>query len=87
MLKISQAGSPNQSITLKLEGRVVGPWVEELRRICEPLLIQQRELNLDLADVSYLDNDGVATLIGFRSRGVKLDNCSAFLEQQMKVPC
>jgi hypothetical protein len=87
MLKISQAGPLNQSVTLKLEGRVVGPWVEELRRICEPLLIEPRELNLDLADVSYVDAEGVAMLTGFKSRGVKLDNCSAFLEQQMKILC
>ncbi len=87
MLKISQTATPNHSVTLKLEGRIVGPWVEELRRICEPLLVEQREVNLDLADVSYVDAEGVATLTGFKSRGVKLDNCSAFLEQQMKVPC
>jgi hypothetical protein len=87
MLKISQARTPNHSVTLKLEGRVVGPWVEELRRICEPLLEEQHEVNLDLADVSYADGEGVATLTRFKSRGVKLDNCSAFLEQQMKSLC
>jgi ABC-type transporter Mla MlaB component len=87
MLKISQAGHPNQTVTLKVEGRVVGPWVEELRRICDSMVIDQRELHLDLADVSYVDADGVATLTDFKSRGVKLENCSAFLEQQMKVPC
>jgi len=38
MLKISQAGKANHSVTLKLEGRVVGPWVGELRQICEALL-------------------------------------------------
>jgi ABC-type transporter Mla MlaB component len=84
MLKISQTGTPNHSVTLKLEGRVVGPWVAELRRICEPLLGEQRPLKLDLADVSYIDGDGVATLTDFQSRGVKLDNCSPFVEQQIK---
>jgi ABC-type transporter Mla MlaB component len=85
MLKISQAGTPNHSVTLKLEGRVVGPWVEELRRICEPLLAENRILKLDLAEVSYADADGVATLNSFKSRGVKLNNCSPFVEQQIKT--
>ena len=84
MLKISQTRIPHHSITLKLEGRIVGPWVEELRRICEPLLAEDRALTLDLAEVSYVDAEGVATLNGFKSRGVKLKNCSPFVEQQMK---
>ena len=84
MLKISQTGTPNHSVTFKLEGRVVGPWVGELRRICEPLLAEDRALRLDLAEVSYLDAEGVAALKGLRSRGVKLKNCSPFVEQQIK---
>ena len=85
MLKISQAGTPNHSVTLKLEGRVVGPWVEELRRICEPLLAENRAVKLDLAEVSYVDAEGVTTLNGFKARGVKLKNCSPFVEQQIKT--
>jgi ABC-type transporter Mla MlaB component len=84
MLKISQTATPKPSVTLKLEGRVVGPWVAELRRICDPLMSEQSQLKLDLADVSYVDVDGVATLTDFQSRGVKLNNCSPFVEQQIK---
>ena len=84
MLKISQTGTPNHSVTLKLEGRVVGPWVGELRRICEPLLAEDRALKLDLAEVSYVDEQGVSALNSFKSRGVKLKNCSPFIEQQIK---
>ncbi len=86
MLKISQIGVSNPSVTLKLEGRVVGPWVAELRRICEPLLAEDRALKLDLVEVSYVDAEGVAALNGFKSRGVKLKNCSPFVEQQIKTP-
>jgi ABC-type transporter Mla MlaB component len=84
MLKISQAGIANHSVTLKLEGRVVGPWVEELCRICEPLLAEDRALKLDLAGVSYADAAGVAALNNFKSRGVSLKNSSPFVEQQIK---
>jgi hypothetical protein len=84
MLKISQTGTPNHSVTLKLEGRVVGPWVGELRRVCEPLLAEECALRLDMAEVSYVDAEGVAALNGFKSHGVKLKNCSPFVEQQIK---
>ena len=85
MLKISAAGTPNHSVTLKLEGRVVGPWVEELRRVCDPILNDGRALKLDLAEVSYVDVEGIATLNSFQARGVKLKNCSPFVEQQIKT--
>jgi hypothetical protein len=85
MLKISEVGTPNHFITLKLEGRVVGPWVEELRRICELFLADERPLNLDLAEVSYVDPGGVAALNGFKARGASLNNCSPFVEQQIKT--
>ena len=84
MLKISQAAAPNHSITLRLEGRVVGPWVAELRQLCELVLSEGRKLKLDLADVLYVDSGGVATLASFKSRGVHLTNCSPFVEEQLK---
>ena len=86
MLKISQAEKANHSVTLKLEGRVVGEWVGELRQVCETLLTEGRSLKLDLADVTFADASGVAALSSFKSRGVTFSNCSPFLEEQLKSP-
>jgi ABC-type transporter Mla MlaB component len=86
MLKISQVGKTNHSATLKLEGRVVGEWVGELRKVCETLLTEGRKLKLDLADVSFADASGVAALSSFKSRGVTFTNCSPFVEEQLKSP-
>ena len=86
MLKISQAGKANHSVTLKLEGRVIGPWVGELHRVCETLLIEGRSLKLDLAEVTFADASGVAVLSSFKSHGVTFTNCSPFLEEQLKIP-
>jgi ABC-type transporter Mla MlaB component len=84
MLKISQAGKANHSVTLKLEGRVVGPWVGELRQVCEALLTEGRALRLDLAEVTFADIEGVAVLSSFKSRGVRFANCSPFVGEQLK---
>ena len=85
MLKISQAGKANHSVTLKLEGRVVGPWVGELRQVCETHLSEGRALKLDLTDVTFADADGVVTLASLKSRGVTVTNCSPFVEEQLKA--
>lgn len=86
MLKISQAGKANHFVTLKLEGRVVGPWVGELQQACELILSEDRKLKLDLAEVSFADADGVVTLNSLKSRGVAFTNCSPFVQEQLKSP-
>jgi hypothetical protein len=85
MLKISETKRTSHSVTLKLEGRVVGPWVDEVRQVCETLLSVGRVLRLDLTDVTFADASGVAALSGFKSRGVTFTNCSPFVEEQLKT--
>jgi ABC-type transporter Mla MlaB component len=70
MLKISQVEVASRFITLRLEGRIVGPWVAELRQSCEQILREDRSLRLHLADVEFMDANGVTLLIELRSRGV-----------------
>jgi ABC-type transporter Mla MlaB component len=84
MLKISQAGKSKHSVTLKLEGRVVGPWVGELLRVCETLLTDGLALKLDLTDVTFADANGVALLSSFKTRGMTLKNCSPFVDEQLR---
>jgi anti-anti-sigma regulatory factor len=85
MLKIdvtSRAGGP---ITVRLEGRMVGPWVDELRRACEPYLGADHVLVLDFADVSFVDREGVALLRTLRQRQAALANCSAFVKELLNA--
>jgi anti-anti-sigma regulatory factor len=84
MLKISPIGSGNHSVTLRLEGRMVGPWVSEARETCENILDEGRKVKLNLTEVSFVDQDGVKFLADLVSRGVKLAGCSLFVEEQLK---
>lgn len=84
MLKISQTGPVNHSTTLRLEGSLVGPWVEELEHLCAPLVSNGTQLKLELAEVSFADNKGVALLVNLRSRGTRLLNATPFLAEQLK---
>ena len=84
MLKISQIESNDNSVTLKLEGRLVGPWVGEARETCEAFLAAGRLVKLNLAEVSFVDPDGVKLLKQLVPRGVTLIGCSLFVEEQLK---
>lgn len=85
MLKISEGKKDNQSITLQLEGRVVGPWAGELLRVADGLLASETKVALDLADVSFADENGVKVLAGLRRRGAKLLRLSPFVAEQLKA--
>jgi anti-anti-sigma regulatory factor len=85
MLKISQIGPVNHTVTLRLEGRVVGPWVAELQNSCEEVLTEGRALKLHLAAVEFMDGKGVTLLSSLRSRGVSLLECPPFAAEQLKA--
>jgi len=84
VLKISIITDSDQVIAYHLEGRLVGPWVDELRRIGDEALAQQKTLTLDLEGVRFADHHGIALLQEMSQRQVPQLNCSQFLVQQMK---
>ena len=59
MLRITvQEGERTQ--TIKLEGKIVGPWVEEFNRTWHSLMpsLSSKELHLDLCGVAFVDAKG-----------------------------
>ena len=84
MLKISIISDANQAIQFQLEGRLVGPWVEELRRLGDQALSEQKAVSLDLQRVWFVDRQGIVLLRDFAQRQVSQLNCSQFISQQLK---
>lgn len=84
MLKISIITDADQVIAYHLEGWLVGPWVDELRRIGDEAFAQNKTLTLDLEGVRFADHHGIALLQELSQRQVSQLNCSQFLIQQMK---
>ncbi|MDB6067643.1 MAG: hypothetical protein JWR26_3851 [Pedosphaera sp.] len=74
----------NDPVTLRFEGRLIGPWVGEAREACETFLGEGSALKLNLYEVSFADQDGLLYLKSLVSRGVTLAGCSPFVEEQLK---
>lgn len=85
MLKISESQPAKHAITFRLEGRVIGPWVDELQKVCDPLVGSGTKVVLDLTDVSFADPSGTKLLAGLKARGIKLLNATPFLKEQLKL--
>jgi ABC-type transporter Mla MlaB component len=84
MLRITEMWEPDGAITLRLEGRITGPWVDELRRSAAAALVTTRAVTLDLSGVSFLDVRGLSLLRDLQLRAVVLTNCSPYIAEQIK---
>jgi anti-anti-sigma regulatory factor len=54
----------SEIVTLKLEGRLAGPWTTELEHLWQQTapLVAAREVSLDLRETTYADANGIQAL-------------------------
>ena len=83
MLNIVSHESADKSITLKLEGRVIGPWVEEVKRLSEKILASGGNLIFDLSEVSFVDREGIDLFRKLRDRRAMFLSSSVFVAEQL----
>jgi anti-anti-sigma regulatory factor len=85
MVRVTVVESSRSAVNLRVEGRITGSSVEELRRACEVhTFADEVQLSLDLADVSFADVAGILLLKELRSRGVGLVRINPFMSEQLK---
>jgi anti-anti-sigma regulatory factor len=85
MLRITLVEASNETVRLRVEGRLTGQWVEELRRTCYlQALSAGIRLTVDLADVSFADAAGIELLKELKIRLVTLLSPSSLVAEQLK---
>ena len=84
MLKITRVVLSNHEITLQLDGRVTGQWTELLRESGESVLAQGMRLTLDLANIWFIDCEGIAVMKDLIGRGVRHVNAPLFVAEQIR---
>lgn len=76
-------------VVLKLEGRLVGPWVDELRNTVWRTNGWRQPLEIEVADLTFADEEGENTLswlhrLGARFRG--RGPFSGYLLDRLNIP-
>lgn len=84
MLKITKVATSNQEITLQLDGRVTGQWIELLRESAESVLEEEMRLSLDLKNICFIDCEGLAVIKSLMGRGVRQVNAPLFVAEQLR---
>ena len=81
MLRITEVSKDDKEITLRLEGKLVGMWIQELERIC---LYHRDEKNktvvLNFSGVTFIENKGLRMLENIKDKRIAIINCSPFIQ-------
>lgn len=83
MLRISRPEVAADGTKLRLDGKLAGPWVQELQIICEPILAKGGRIQIDCSGILSVDDDGVALMRALQSRGATLVDCSGFIRLRL----
>jgi hypothetical protein len=84
MLRISVVRD-SQGPTLKLEGKLLAAWTDELRSACAELAQHTRRPRLNLKQLSYVDASGAKLLESLRKAGFGLVDCSAYVSTILQM--
>ena len=86
MLRITHEPDRPQGRTLRLEGQLTGPWVDELASACQQAMegAGASSLIVDMTGVRFVDAEGVRLLRALAAGQTTLVNCSTFVSEQLK---
>ncbi len=76
MLRITTLNAEGSPAIVKLEGKLLEPWISELQEACQAVRKQDAVPTLDLAGLSYVDAPGTIALRDLIRRGVAVTGCS-----------
>jgi hypothetical protein len=80
MLKITVSETDSSRRVIKLEGKLLGDWIDEVRR----LFLDVDEClssGLDLSQLTFVDREGAELLLQLLRQGVRIESCSPFVAE------
>jgi ABC-type transporter Mla MlaB component len=85
MLRITRIVGNDSVLTLKLEGKLRQPWVEELRIACAGPTLRPNSIQLDLSGVTFVDAAGAQLLGELVRRGFAIAACSGYITELLHL--
>jgi hypothetical protein len=84
MLRLTWIALDPSTRTLKLEGKLLGPWVGEVRRAWESCAVPCCRTRLDLSALSFVDAAGERLLRDLLAQGAEVGACSGYVAQLLR---
>ena len=83
MLMITRSDEGDLIHTLKVEGKLLGPWIAELESACNQSGFDSNRVLLDLARLNFVDAEGARLLKGLIRDGARVVACSGFVAEML----
>jgi anti-anti-sigma regulatory factor len=79
VLRISSVTEATTSVTLKVEGALVGEWVPLLEAECLRRLNARKSVELDFSGLRFVDRRGVVMMLGLFAQGIHVVGANALV--------
>jgi len=84
MLLITDMRDSEGTCRMELQGRLIGPWVDELRRVAGEAATCCGRLVLELSALGFIDGRGVALLRELANKGISLDGATPYIAAMLE---
>jgi ABC-type transporter Mla MlaB component len=85
MLRITRMVGNNSIETLKLEGKLQGPWILETHDAYALSAAQASRTRLDLSGLTFADGEGAALLRELIRSGAQIVGCSSYIAELLQL--
>jgi anti-anti-sigma regulatory factor len=79
VFRVTSDQQSGADVTLKLEGRLAGAWVDEFARELDSAIDRSDRVTLDLDGLSFVDHRGLSVIRGGIGRGARCTGGSEFI--------
>jgi anti-anti-sigma regulatory factor len=84
MLRLTRSALTHATQTIKLEGKLLGPWVDEVRKECAAGTDPSGWTSLDLSALTFVDAVGAGLLRDLIDRGIEVVACSTYVAELLR---
>jgi hypothetical protein len=85
VLRITLFDGSDLTRTLKLQGKLLRPWIDELASACGTAQVSPDRIRLDLIGVTFMDVEGAQFLERLIRDGARVVACSAFAAEMLQL--
>lgn len=84
MLRIIRIDRPGARPTIRLEGKLLTQWVDEVNAACRAETVSPLPVDLDLSMVTFADQAGIELLRSLVGDGIQINTCTSYIAELLQ---
>jgi hypothetical protein len=85
MLRITRFTGTHPTQTIRLEGKLLRPWIDEVRKACASGTDPAGRTTLDLSALTFVDAAGEELLRELIGQGIEVVSCSSYVAELLRA--